>query len=188
MTYDEFLSTIESYTIRQIADMPFEGFVRRAESYLKTVAKHYLAEKTVVLPIDVGAITLPSDFLEIRSITGTKLYKPVAVQAANLCENEVGYYRTGNRLVFVGEPDATIELLYWAAFPDLTEDQSNWLFDRFPNVYISAVLKEFHRWETDSEGVAIEDAALKEALSIVAEDDRRGRQTGPIIMGANTWR
>lgn len=187
MSYDEFLSTIESYTIRQIADMPFDGFVRRAESYLRSVTKHYLAEKTVVLPVDVGAITLPADFLEIRSITGTKLYKPVAVQAAVLCENEVGYYRTGNRLVFVGEPDATIELLYWAAFPDLTEDQSNWLFDRHPQTYISGVLREFHRWMTNPEGVAIEDAALKEALSIVAEDDRRGRATGPIIMGAARW-
>ncbi|AYD00918.1 hypothetical protein [Neorhizobium sp. NCHU2750] len=188
MTYDEFLSTIESYTIRSINDMPFDGFVRRAESYLRTVTKHYLAETTVVLPIVAGAIDLPADFIEIRSITGAKRYKPVAVQAAVLCENEVGYYRSGNRLVFVGEPDETIELLYWAAFADLTEDQSNWLFDRFPNVYISAVLKEFHRWQTDPEGVQIESAALQEALSIVAEDDRRGRQTGPIIMGGNSWR
>ncbi|AYD01738.1 hypothetical protein [Neorhizobium sp. NCHU2750] len=188
MTYDEFLSTIESYTIRSISDMPFDGFVQRAESYLRSVTKHYLAEKTVILRIDVGAITLPDDFLEIRSITGAKLYKPVAVQAANLCENEVGYYRTGNRLVFVGEPDATIELLYWAAFPALSADQSNWLFDRFPNVYISAVLKEYHRWMTNAEGVQIESAALQEALGIVSEDDRRGRQTGPIIMGSNAWR
>ncbi|WP_313199922.1 hypothetical protein [Rhizobium sp.] len=185
MDYDSFIATIQSYTIRD--DAPIDSFIRRAESYLRTVTKHYLAEKTVVLPIDVGAITLPTDFLEIRTVTGTKLYKPVAVQAANLCENEVGYYRTGNRLVFVGEPDATVELLYWAAFPDLTEDQSNWLFERFPNVYIAAVLKEFHRWQTSSEGVQVEGQALQESLSIVAEDDRRGRQTGPLIMGAARW-
>ncbi|TWF46321.1 hypothetical protein [Neorhizobium alkalisoli] len=78
-------------------------------------------------------------------------------------------------------------MLYSAAFPDLTTDQTNWLFDRFPNVYVSAILKEFHRWQTDAEGVQIEDAALKEALSIVGEDDRKGRITGPIIMGVTRW-
>lgn len=188
MTYDELLSTIESYTIRD--DAPIDSFIRRAESYLRTVTKHYLAEKTVVLPIVADTVDLPADFLEIRTITGKKLYKPVSVQAASLCENEVGYYRSGNRLTFVGEPDAEIELLYWAGFPNLTEDtaDSHWLFQRFPSVIIAAILKEFHRWQTNPEGVAIEDAALKEALSIVAEDDRRGRQTGPIIMGGSTWR
>lgn len=188
MTYDEFLSTIESYTIRD--DAPIDSFIRRAESYLRTVTKHYLAEKTVVLPIVADTVDLPADFLEIRTITGKNLYKPVSVQSATLCENEVGYYRSGNRLVFVGEPDAEIELLYWAGFPALSEDTADqsWLFQRFPNVYISAVLKEFHRWQTNTEGVAIEDAALKEALSIVAEDDRRGRQTSTIFMGSSTWR
>jgi hypothetical protein len=188
LDYDTLISTITSYTIRD--DAPIEIFMRRAESYLRTVTKHYLAEKTVVLPLVDGVVELPADFIEVRVLTGTKLYKPVSAQAAVLCEDEVGYYRSGNRLVFVGEADATIELQYWAAFPDLTPDTAadHWLFQRFPNVVISAVLREFHRWQADPQGLAVEDAALKEALSIVAEDDRRGRQTGPIIMGANSWR
>lgn len=98
-----------------------------------------------------------------------------------------GYYHEGDSLVFVGDIDAEVTLLYSAAFPDLTSDQTNWLFDRFPNIYLSAVLKEFHRWQTNAEGVQIEDAALKEALAIVAEDDRRGRVTGPIIRQDRTW-
>lgn len=98
-----------------------------------------------------------------------------------------GYYRASGSLIFVGEPDAEVSMLYSAAFPDLTTDQTNWLFDRFPNVYVSSILKEFHRWQTNAEGVEIEDAALKEALSIVAEDDRKGRVTGPIIMGVTRW-
>lgn len=185
MTYDELLSTITSYTIRD--DAPIEVFLRRAESYLRPVTKHYLSEKSVLLPVIDGVAELPADFLEMRLITGTKTYKPVAPMAAKLAEDECGYYREGNTVVFVGEPDAEVALLYAASFPDLTADQTNWLFDKFPNTYISAILKEFHRWQVNPEGVAIEDGALKEAISIVAEDDRRGRVTGPIIMGGSTW-
>lgn len=186
MTYDELLETINSYTIRD--DAPIISFIRRAETYLRTIAKHYLSETTATLTVIDGKAELPSDFREIRSITGaTKTYKPIAPMNASLGENDVGYYRQGNQLVFVGVTDAEIELLYVAAFPDLTETQSNWLFDRFPNVYVAAILKEFHRWQTDPEGVSIEQAALQEALAIVAEDDRRGRQSGTIIMESSTW-
>ncbi|MFD1326751.1 phage adaptor protein [Mycoplana ramosa] len=185
MTYDELLETIESYTIRD--DAPITSFIRRAETYLRTITKHYLAEKTVLLNVTNGKAELPSDFREIRTITGTRTYKPIAPSHAQIESDEVGYYREGNTLVFVGEVDSQVGFLYHAAFPDLTEDQSNWLFERFPNVYVSAILKEFHRWQTNPEGVSIEDAALKEALAIVAEDDRRGRQTGTIYFGASTW-
>lgn len=185
MTYDELIETVKSYTIRD--DAPITGFIRRAETYLRTIAKHYLAEQAVTLPVASNRAELPSDFREIRTITGTKIYKPIAPMNASLCPDEVGYYRENDSLVFVGEPDAEIGLLYAAAFPDLTETQSNWLFDRFPNVYLAAILKEFHRWQTNPEGVSIEQGALQEALGIVQEDDRRGRTSGTIIIGDQTW-
>lgn len=186
MTYDELLSTVKSYTIRE--DAPITGFMRRAETYLRIVVRHYLAEKTVVLSVIDGVVELPADFIELRIITGStwKRYRPVNPVASILLEGDVGYYRTGNTIVFVGEHDAEISMIYASAFEDLTEENSNWLFEKFPNVYLSAILKEFHRWQTSQEGVAIEDAALKEALSIVAEDDRRGRVT-PISTSAITW-
>lgn len=187
MTYDELLETIESYTVRD--DYPLQSFLKRSESYLRTVAKHYLSEQAISLPVVDGEAVLPVDFLEIRTITGTKVYKPIAPMNAKLCFGEVGYYRKGNTLVFVGEVDAEVGFLYSAAFPGLTEDTApdHWLFQRFPQCYVASLLKEFYRWNKDPEGVAIEDAALKEALSIVAEDDRRGRQTGTIIIAGSTW-
>jgi hypothetical protein len=185
MTYDELIETINSYTIRD--DAPIQGFIKRAETSLRTIVKHYLAEKTVVLSIVDNRAELPSDFREIRTITGTKTYKPIAPMNATINDDEVGYYREGNSLVFIGVIDSDVGLLYASAFEDLTALQTNWLFDRFPNVYLSAILKEFYRWTKDPEGVQIEQAALNEALSIVAEDDRRGRVTGTIIIGASTW-
>lgn len=191
MTYDELLETITSYTIRD--DIPVTTMIRLAEGTLRPIAKHYLSEKTETLFVVGGAADLPSDFMEMRAITGEsgQTYKPVALTNADIHDGQVGYYRVGQSLTFIpsasGEVDDQVALAYWYSFPALTDVQSNWLFDRFPNIYLRAVLKESFRWLKDPEGVAIEDAALKEELSILAEDDRRGRQTGPIIWESRSW-
>jgi hypothetical protein len=185
MTYAEFIDIIASLTIR--TDAPITSFIKRAEASLRPIAKHYLSEKVVTLPIVDGIAALPADFLEIRTITGTKKYKPVAPTSATLFEGEVGYYRIADDLSFVGEADDEVQLTYFASFGDLTETDTNWLFDRFPSVYIAAVMRAFRQWESDADGVAVEQAALNEALSIVAEDDRRGRQTGPLTLGGASW-
>ncbi|RVM15379.1 hypothetical protein [Sinorhizobium meliloti] len=191
MTYDELLETITSYTIRD--DIPVTTMIRLAEATLRPIAKHYLSEKTETLFVVDSVAELPSDFLEMRAITGEsgQTYKPIAPANSDVFDGQVGYYRVGQSLTFVpsasGEVDDQVSIAYWTSFPALTDIQSNWLFDRFPNIYLRAVLKESFRWLKDPEGVAIEDAALKEELSILAEDDKRGRQTGPIIWESRTW-
>lgn len=191
MTYDELLETITSYTIRD--DIPVTTMIRLAEAGLRPITKHYLSEKTEILYVVDDIADLPSDFLEIRAITGesAQIYKPISPSNASVQDGQVGYYRIGESLSFVppegGEVDDQVTLAYWYSFPALTADQSNWLFDRFPNIYLRAVLKESFRWLKDMEGVSIEDAALKEELSYLMEDDRRGRQTGPIIWESRSW-
>lgn len=185
MTYDELLDTVTSYTIRD--DLPVTTFIKLAEATLRPIAKHYLAEKIATLTVADDMADLPDDFLEIRAITAEsrQTYKPVSPANANLFERQIGYYRAGDVLSFIPHADTAVDdevsLLYAASFPALTADQSNWLFERFPAVYLRAILKEANRYLKDAEGIAIEDTALKEELSILAEDDRRGRQTGPII-------
>lgn len=186
MTYDEFLSSLADLQIR--TDAPNETFIRRAEAYLRPLVKHYLAEKQLTLPVVDGVASLPADFIEVRQITGaTKTYKPISPNNATLYDNEVGYFRVADDIVFAGEPEASVVLLYHSGFPALSDTQTNWLFDRHVGVYLAAVMKAFYQWEKDAEGVQIENQALQEALGVVAEDDRRGRQTGTIIMGATTW-
>ncbi|MDX0193240.1 hypothetical protein GOC06_07020 [Sinorhizobium meliloti] len=188
MTYDDFIATINSLTVR--TDAPIPTFISLAEDSLRTVTKHYLAEKTVTLSVVDNTAELPSDFIELRSITGSHgyVYKPVNPAQATLYADEVGYYHSGNTLVFVGNyVESEVTILYWSAFEGLSPTQSNWLFDRFPTVYVAAVMKEFYRWEKDAEGVAIEQATLQELLGRVAEHDRRGRKTGNLYMGFGTW-
>lgn len=185
MTYDELISTINSYIIR--TDAPIPEFIRRAESQLRVMARHYLSEKTAVLSVTDNTASLPSDFMDIRQISGNLFYRPVSPINAEIYFDECGYYRQGNQLIFVGTPDSSVTILYESRFPDLTATSSNWLFERFPNVYVSAILKEFYRWEKDTDGFSIETAALNEALGIVSADDQRGRATGTIAFNQGGW-
>ena len=191
MSYDELIELIQTYTIR--TDIPVEMLMRLAEASLRPIAKHYLAEKTVTLTVTDEIAELPTDLLEIRAITGAigKIYKPISPVATELYDGEIGYYRVGDSISFVPHSastvDAQVTLLYRYSFPNLTDTQSNWLFERFPNIYVRAILKEANRWLKDAEGVATEDAALKEELGILAEDDRDGRKTGPIYWSPSAW-
>lgn len=186
MTYQAFLDLIKSYTIRD--DAPIASFILRAESHLRPIVRHYRSEKTIVLSITDDIADLPADFIEIRAITGVeKRYKPISINRATLTADEVGYYRIAGKVIFAGQVEDTVKLTYYSAFTPLTETSSNWLFENFQNVYISAVLREFYRWEKDAEGIASEQGALNEALSVLAEDDRRGRITGSITLGGPTW-
>ena len=80
MTYQEFLTLIKSYTIRD--DAPINSFILRAESHLRPIVRHYRSEKTIVLSITDDIADLPADFIEIRAITGiAKRYKPVSINS-----------------------------------------------------------------------------------------------------------
>ncbi|WP_455918662.1 phage adaptor protein [Ensifer canadensis] len=191
MTYDELIDNVLSYTVRD--DVPVSTMIRIAEASLRPITKHYLSEKVVTLPVVDGFAELPSDFLEMRAITGTSgiTYKPISPTNADVREGEVGYYRVGDEVSFVaaatGQLEAEVQLAYWYSFPALSSTQSNWLFARYPSVYLRAVLRESYRWLKDPESAAIEDAALKEELGILGEDNRRGLQTGTIYWREPTW-
>lgn len=191
MTYDELLETITSHTIRD--DIPVTTMIRLAEGTLRPITKHYLAEKTETLFVVDSVAELPSDFREMRAITGEsgQTYKPIAPANSDVFDGQVGYYRVGQSLTFVpsasGEVDDQVSIAYWYSFPPLTDIQSNWLFEWSPNVYVWAVLREAYRWLKDPESLAQAEIALKEELANLAEDDRRGRQTGPIIWESRSW-
>lgn len=185
LTYDEIISTVQALMVR--TDAPVGDFIKRGEAHIRPLIRHYLAETTVALPVTANVAVLPADFLEVRAITGTKTYKPVNPANAKLYFDEVGYYRSNNTLVFVGQPDPEVTILYAASIPGISPTSTNFIADRFPNLYIAVIMRFFYQWERDAEGVQLETASLNEALAVVAEDDKRGRQTGQIIMGVQPW-
>jgi hypothetical protein len=191
MNYTEFTNAVTSFTVRD--DLPITTLIQLAEASLRPIVRHYLAEKTVTLNLVDDIAELPSDFLEMRALTGASgfTYKPISPASAEIQFGQIGYYRIGDSLSFVpaadGQTEAQVTLAYHSSFAPLTDLQTNFLFSRFENIYLRAVLREAYRWLQDAQGVAIQDAALKEELSFLAEDNRRGTMTSTILWRDSAW-
>ena len=186
-TYDDLINSIHDYTLR--SDSPASLFISMAESDLTTLVKHYLNETIENVPLVSDSITFPNDFLELRSVkAGDFPTRQLGISDTTIYPGEICYRRVGNKLFFVGDLSqvSTIELVYWARIPALSEsNQSNWLLEKFPSVYLHAALAKAYRWAKDDVAEAAEKQSLIDVLSLVAEDDKRGRAfaSAPDIRG-----
>ncbi|NTF34254.1 phage adaptor protein [Rhizobium skierniewicense] len=179
--YNSLIEAVEEYTLRY--DMPVAMFVGLAESKFRPIISHYNQDKTVVLPIVGGKITLPADFLEAQFIRVNDYEtRQISLQGGERYADEVAYVQAGNTYEFDGPVDiSTAKLIYRAAIPALTADApTNWLIQKFPEVYLHAVLGRAYRWLKDMESFGLEEQSFKEAVALVALDDIKGRSTANV--------
>lgn len=189
-TRDELISAVKDYSLR--SDAPVDLFIKLFETDLKTLITHYLAETVVDLPIVGNTASLPADFLKARDVkVDTYKTRQLGIRDTLVYEDEVGYRQVGKQYVFVGRTDiSSVQIVYSAKVPALTEDNpSNWLLTNFPNVYLHGVLAKLYRWAKDDVAEGLEKQSLAEALAVVAEDDRQGRNpAAPATFGgAAAW-
>lgn len=187
--YDELKQAVQDYTLRD--EIPFDTFLRLAEAKINPMIKHYLQEKTETLDIIDNTATLPADYLEGRFVSvDDKPTFQTGIDTNTFTQSEVLYKQIGNTFEFRGEYEVPkAKLVYTASIPKLTTaEPTNWLLQRFPNVYLHAVLAAAFRWLRDGEAEAQEAASLMEAASIVAADNLRGvRPANPLRSEASAW-
>lgn len=189
-TRDELISAVKDYSLRN--DAPVDLFIKLFETDLKTLITHYLAETVVDLPIVDNTVSLPADFLKARDVKAdTYKTRQLGIRDTLVYEDEVGYRQVGKQYVFVGRTNiSNVQIVYSAKVPALTEaNPSNWLLTNFPNVYLHGVLAKLYRWAKDDVAEGLEKQSLAEALAVVAEDDRQGRNPAApnSFGGAAAW-
>ncbi|UXS04527.1 phage adaptor protein [Agrobacterium tumefaciens] len=175
-TRDELISAVKDYSLR--SDAPVDLFIKLFETDLKTLVTHYLSETVVDLTISSGKVTLPADFLKARDVkVDGCATRQLGIRDTLVYADEVGYRQVGKQYVFVGRADIKkAQIVYTAKVPALTEtNPTNWLLTNFPNVYLHGVLAKLYRWAKDDVAEGLEKQSLGEALAVVAEDDRQGR-------------
>ncbi len=129
---------------------------------------------------------LPSDFLEARlvqantSVPGTVLRLVSPARAKELYGTLVGYpdvYTiTGLILRVYPSTDATVDLIYYARIPALSEDNpSNWLLTKYPQIYLYASLLEAAPLTRDDDRTIMWNMALDKAIADAQESDRGTR-------------
>lgn len=157
-------------------------------------AEELLVEATLTTTVNTASVDLPSGFKQFSSLSLTTDPRTLqlvtreelkrrfdATQYGRPCVYAPGPYNTttSRQTVLLGAtPDAaySLALLYNSALPSLSdEDDTNWLLEYAPDLYLYGSLRHLARYLGDSDTTRREDveAGYIEAKASVARDQAR---------------
>lgn len=178
-TYSELISEIADEMIRTDMDDRIPRFIARAEKRFNRVLRVPEMEEVSSATFVDATITLPTDFLELKSLYLTS--DPTAVleqmdhdvlkRTYQYGETGVPRYfalQSGNELIFGPAPDGeyTAVLNYYAMIPALSDSNtSNWLLSAHDDVYLAGSLFEGFKFVRDQQETKVQDAILGARLA-----------------------
>lgn len=148
--------------------------VSMAEAKLNRVLRFRDQETSVTLTPDVnGVVTLPTNFLEARSVVTTG-NPPIILRAmgednANreyIPGEPKGYMLDGANMLILPASQVPVRLNYFAAIPELetATNQQNWLLTKYPDIYLYAVVFEACVYVGDTQRAQASDALTRAAI------------------------
>ncbi len=129
-----------------------------------------------------GDATLPTDFIEMRSVKDSQ-GRVLSVGSLNaltaLYNNRAGvpteFAVVGSTFKVKPIAAATFDIVYYQDIPSLAANGTNWLLTRAPDVYLYATAIEVSAWAGNAEAFQAVDNLLQTAISQLIIDDERGR-------------
>lgn len=145
----------------------FDRLTQFAEARLNRNLRTRHQVTTTALTVSSGSASLPVDFAEVIGVfdTNGREYIAKPIQDVQTAGAQSFYAISGDTLITNGA-DGTRSLIYYAKLPSLTSNDSNWLLQDYPSLYLYAVAFEAAKYVRDVEGAA----ALKQ-LSDMEERD-----------------
>ena len=123
----------------------YVGMAERALSRALRVSE--METETTLTTDSNGDVSLPGDFQEMRSIRAQDRILDPRPLSRILSGHSVGYAVQGGTLKSY-YADTGHEVVYYAALPGLDVNDTNWLLDSDPEIYIQAVLLQV--WLADA--------------------------------------
>lgn len=166
--------------------------IRKAEAHFNRVLRTPEMETIAPIVVTDEYAALPDDFLEMRAIRyaaspcrDLQSMSPAALYMTYRGQSgtPAAYAIEGTLLRFGPVGDATLDMLYYAAIPVLTNTTpSNWLLSKHPDVYAAATLYHIARRERDSDGQAQAGGEMQTILEAIQESANKARWgAGPLI-------
>lgn len=164
-TYSELCDNIATWMVRDDLDDIIPEFIQAAESRFNRALRLPEMEDSVTTSFSAATITLPTDFLEMRTayldaspivpLEQMGLAQLRAFNANNTAAKP--YYfalQSGNEMVFGPEPGGEYDIIlnYYTKIPTLSDDEpTNWLLTAHPDLYRAAALAEGFAFTVDQE-------------------------------------
>ncbi len=203
MNYTEMVAAVKAYADRNDAEVnaAIDTFIMMAEARInrKLRVSEMTTRASVATLEDKEYYSLPSDFSGIRDIelqdtAGARHvidYMPPnqmnMVHGYNVVDLP-GYYYTiiaGNLhvLPIIGA-GAAIEIVYYQKLPHLdgNVNETNWVSEIYPDIYVSALMIEIEKFVKNKEAVEFWKAEFNEATAALTSADSVDRWSGPPLM------
>ena len=172
-------------------NLAIDRAIRKAEAQFTRELRVPEMEPRVVLVVNGPTVALPLDFRAVRLIR-TLSTPPVLLQGVSPAALSDYIGQTGSPLAYAIEGKAlriapvsnvTVELLYYAAIPSLSDNAvSNWLLQRHPDLYVSGAMYYLAWRERDSDGMAQAAQMTQTLLASINGEGQRNRWGGiPLV-------
>jgi hypothetical protein len=194
--YTDLLASVASWMNRTDLTAVIPDFVTIAESRIARDLRHrkQLVSDTLTASTSTRAVALPSDWLEFSNLTidGTPdaILQAVTMEHLNANYPEAGYSAKpivfavdGDNVLFGPLPDDayTVNIDYFARFPALATDATNWLMTNHPKVYLAACMAEAASFTFDPQRAAEWNAIYKGEIAELQKDDDASAHSGSVL-------
>ena len=194
--YSDLVASVANWMNRTDLGSVIPDFVTIAESRIARDLRlrKQITSGTLTTSTSTRAVTLPSGFLEFSSITidGTPdtIIQVVSTEHLDAKYPESGYSGKpivcaieGDSALFGPTPDAayTVNIDYYARFPGLQANSTNWLMTNHPNVYLSACMAQGALFTLDKTGAAEWNAVYKSEIAELVKDDQYATHSGSVM-------
>ena len=190
-TYSELKTSIASWLHRDNLTTVIPDLIDLCETKFNRVLRLSTMEVRSTATLDQQYETVPSDFLEMRSIqltggSGGMLAYLTPQQANDTFKStETGiprfYSIVDSTIVFYPPPGGSydMEMLYYKAIPALSDSATtNWMLTNHPDVYLYGSLKEAEAFIKNDPRIATWKQQYEEAIAQVMAADQRARWSG----------
>jgi hypothetical protein len=187
MTWRQIKDAVAMYSHRTDLEGLMPTFRELAEQRIYTGAAEGsvppLRLSTMLTVLNPAPTTLPTEFLEMKrvsAIISPTYKKPLdfkPLENTGVQENMSGsptfFSMRGNSLVYSPSFSQDVEIIYYASFPSLVNDNdTNWLSINAPTTYIAAILIEVGYYTRDDLLTQREQARFASVMnSLQAQDD-----------------
>ena len=193
MNRNELITMVESYAKRTDLTSEIETFfLPIAEARIGRDLKS--AENEVALPIAVAAspFDLPADYGQMRALDNDQVRGPVTMLSLDLHSfnhhktiGTPGVYTIKAKEVYIAPFTAGDFTMYYWARPALpTGASTNEVLERWPEVYLYAVLVELHIWERDQVQLGLALDVYNGEVQRINRDAERGLGDKPAMRRA----
>lgn len=187
-SYASLQASIITYAMRE-GDEEFAAavptFITLCEKFIGRELRVWAMEKTATLTLDdEGMVDLPADYIEFRTLSGIPVYGDLELitpaQAVNTYGNNPGGVTravsiVGNRLATYPS-SGTVTLTYYGMLDPLSDaNPSNWLLDRFPDVYLYGSLAQAEPFMMNDPRTATWGSLFQASLDGVKKQDVQSR-------------